>query len=365
MSTQPKTAKKWILIVGGTALTVIVAGVLFQVMRPEAGKAGSSRDGRSGRQKSAGTVRVGDKRKKKPVCRVNGQLISYEQLADECVARYGTTVLEGIINRTMIEQAFEGKPGAPTGEDVEAEIRKIAKKFHLDKEQWLQMMQTQQEMTPDQYRRDVIWPMLALKELAGKNVRITDKELKKAFHRNYGVRVKAKVIVLDRLREAQKVWEKAKKNPDDFGRLAMEHSVDPSSRALEGAVPPIRQYTGNDEVERAAFRLNEGEISAVIQIPENKHYVIIKCEGRTQPLEVDIADVREQLMQELREEKERLLVETTFKKIQDAARVDNYLTRVSHGSGNRPAANSRSGSPVRQVSGERSVKPPQRRRQQQ
>ena len=90
---------------------MLVAGLLFQVMQPETGKAAArgERSPRS-RQNAANTQAYG-KNRKRSVARVNGQLISYDQLAEECVARYGSKVLEGIINRTMIEQAFADKAG--------------------------------------------------------------------------------------------------------------------------------------------------------------------------------------------------------------------------------------------------------------
>mgnify|MGYP002622941981 CR=1 FL=1 len=350
MSNKPKTTQKWMFIVGGTALTVLVAGLLFQVMKPETGKAGARGERAPRSTQNTGNTQTAGKRS---VARVNGQLISYDQLAEECVARYGNKVLEGLINRTMIEQAFEGKPGAPTAQDVEKEIRTIAKKFNLDTQQWLQMMQSQQELTPDQYRRDVIWPMLALRKLAGREIAVTQKELDEAYERNYGERVRARVIVLDRIRQAQEVWEKAKQNPENFGRLAMEYSVDSSSKALEGKVPPIRRNAGSEEIEKAAFGLQPGEISGVIQIPENKHWVIIKCEGRTEPVAgVSMADVQAMLEEEIRDEKVRLLVEDTFKQLQANSRVDNYLTGVSTGSSKRSASGSRRSTGIQRVSGE-------------
>ncbi len=356
MSTKPKTTQKWMFIVGGTALTVLVAGLLFQVMQPETGKA-AARGERSPRSNQAANS-TGQSRKRS-VARVNGQLISYDQLAEECVARYGNKVLEGIINRTMIQQAFEGKADAPTAQDIEKEIRSIAKKFNLDTAQWLEMMHSQQEMTPDQYRRDVIWPMLALKKLAGHDVTITQKELEEAYERNYGERVRVRVIILDRIRQAQEVWEKVKDNPENFGRLAMEYSIDSSSRALEGKVPPIRRFSGSSEIEKAAFSLADGEISGVIQIPENKHWVIIKCEGRTEPISgVSMADVRSILEEELRDEKVQLLVNKTFNTLESKARVDNYLTGVTTGSSKRSTARTKQDSNIQQVGGTREA--PQR-----
>ena len=354
MSTKPKTSQKWILIVGGTALTLVVAGLLYQVLQPQPTQAGRSKNTASSKEKSPQNTN-----RKKPMARVNGTLNSYDMLAQECIARHGKKVLEGLINRTMVEQEFLARADSPTRQDIDKYIRETAKKFNLDSEQWLQMMQNQEEeMTPDQYRRDIIWPMLALRRLAGSSVEISKKELAQAYQRNYGERVRVRVIVLDRMRQAEEVWEQANQKPDDFERLAMKHSVDSSSRALGGSVPPIRRYAGSKTIENAAFKLKPGEISAAIQIPESKQWVILKCEGRTQPIEVEFKDVKAMLEDELREEKVRSLAHRTFENLQARARVDNYLTGVTTGSNKK--ATGRRDTRVKQTSGTR---PTSRRKQ--
>lgn len=342
MSTTPKTTQKWILIVGGTAVTLLVAGLLYQVIQPEEGVA-ATRNARKSEEQST------SKSRRKHVARVNNMPITYEQLAEECVARHGTQVLEGLINRTLIEQSFKNRPDAPTGLEVDRYIRDTAKKFNMTAEQWLQMMQTQEETTIEQYRRDVIWPILALRKLAGSEIEITAQELQEAYERNYGPRVRARIIVLDRPRQATQVWNEAVAHPEEFGRLAMKHSVDPSSRALEGVVHPIPRHSGSKAIEEAAFRLREGEVSGVIQIPENKHWIIIKCEGHTQPVEVAFEEVRPMLETELRDAKVKARAHATFEKLKDQARIDNYLTGVTTGSDNKVVA--RPGSSIRQASG--------------
>jgi len=87
----------------------------------------------------------------------------------------------------------------------------------------------------------------------------------------------------------------------------------------------------------------------VIQIPENKHWIIIKCEGHTQPVEVAFEEVRPMLETELRDAKVKARAHATFEKLKDQARIDNYLTGVTTGSDNKVVA--RPGSSIRQASG--------------
>lgn len=319
--------KTWMILIGGTAVLLIAAGIMVQVMRPPSAFPDDAA-GKATTGKAAGSDQTSQK--KNAVARVDKEVITYEELAAECVRRYGEEILDNLINRKIIQQACD-KAGVEVSEaEVTAEINKIAKKFGLDPNQWLQMLQAERKITPAQYRADIIWPMLALRKLAGEEIKVTKQDLQRAFIRNYGPRVKARAIVLDNPRRAGEVQKKVMDNPDDFERLAREHSIDPTSRALDGAVPPIRRFAGSEELETAAFKLKEGEISGVIQVGMNQ-YIILKCEGRTEPTVTDIAEVQDILMQELREEKVQESVAKVFERIKSEARVDNYVTGVTTG----------------------------------
>lgn len=343
---------KYLLLVGGTAVAVVVAGILVQVLRPAPAFPDAQTPPGT---EQAGRAAVGEKpASQNYLARVNKQMVTREEVAEECLTRHGQEVLENIINRKIIQQACEAEGIEVTEAEVGEEIVRIAKKFGLGVDHWMQMLQAERNLTPVQYKRDVIWPMLALRKLAGGKVSITKEEMKKAFERNYGPRVKARAIVLDNSRRASEVWEKARRNPDDFGRLARQYSVDPASRPLEGAIPPIRKFGGSEELEKAAFKLQEGEISGVIQISINQ-YVILLCEGRTEQVVKELdAEVENILRQELEEEKVQASVASTFEALKDKSRVDNYLTGVATGGEKRPG---RSDGQVRPASGTAPAKP--------
>jgi foldase protein PrsA len=331
---------KMMLMVAGTAVAILVAGVMVQVLRPpSAFPAAEARPGAA----PSGQSNASDQRTTRvAVGRVNGIDISYDELAKECVAREGVTILENMINRKIIQQACDARGIVISEADVSQEIGRIAKKFGIAVDQWLQMLQAERKLTPDQYRREIIWPMLALRQLAGADVTITKQDMQKAFIRNYGKRVKARAIVLDNPRRAADVWEKARANPADFARLARQYSIDPASRPLEGAIPPIARFGGNPTLEEAAFKLKEGEISAVVQIGTNQH-IILLCEGFTDQVVENMAEVEEILKQELQEEKTQEAVGKVFAKLKEEARVDNYLTHVSTGGSKEGVASVKSG----------------------
>ena len=320
-----KPTRRLIWIFGGAAVAVVAAGLLMQHFRAPAGQAAADGQG-------AGTARVGGTRSPDVLARVGKETISKDAVADECIARHGKEVLDDLIHRLVIQQACEAQQITVTEQEVSDEIAKIAKRFNLEVGQWMQMLQAERNITPSQYRSSVIWPMVALRKLAGEQVDINEDDVKKAFIREYGPRVKARVIMLDNLRRANDVWEEANRNPDDFEKLAQKFSIDPNSRALGGQVPPIPRYSGNENLEKAAFKLKNGELSGVVEIGTGR-WVIMKCEGRTEPVVTDIEEVRNSLVDQLTEAKTQQAIGKVFEKIKEQTRVDNYLTQTSTGPG--------------------------------
>lgn len=325
--------KTWTMIIAGTALMLLAAGVMLQVTRPTSAY---PQDGKtaSGKSTLSGKAAAGDQATRgtavKDVARVGREHITYDELAAECINRVGTEILNDLISRKIIQQACDSQGIEISEAEVSKEIDRQAKDLGFATDQYLQMLEAERKMPSQKYRRDVIWPMLALRKLAGEDVKVTKEELKKAFISNFGPRVKARAIVLGNPRRAREIWEQAQKDPEEFERLARQFSEDPTSRSMDGQIPPIRRYGGSEELEKVAFKLKEGEISPVVQVGLKQH-IILKCEGRTEPTVKELSEVEDSLTQELRAEKIQLAVAEVYKKIKAESRVDNYLTNESTG----------------------------------
>ena len=126
-------------------------------------------------------------------------------------------------------------------------------------------------------------------------------------------------------RTAQEVWEMARnKNTEQFfGELANQYSVEPSSRANFGKVPPLRKHGGQANLEKAAFALKPGEMSGIIEI--GGQYVILRCQGFTQPVVQDINAVREDLVKDVHEKKLSKEMDATMAKLFADAQITNIL----------------------------------------
>ena len=113
---------------------------------------------------------------------INGQKITVRELAEECIDRHGNDVLEGTINRQLLEQALRKKNlkigrrrhrrrNRPRrGGDGQDQGRRRARRRGLAR-----AVTKNQNISREVYVRDEVWPSVALKKLVGDNVQITEK----------------------------------------------------------------------------------------------------------------------------------------------------------------------------------------------
>ena len=270
------------------------------------------------------------------VSTVNGDQITMSQLGDECLLRYGKDVLELEISQVLLQQSLADSQQTVTQEDVDREVRHAAilagvvdKQGQPDFEAWFQLVTEEQGVSQEIYVRDSVWPSAALKKLTGDSIQVREQDLQKGFDANYGQRVRCRAIVLHNMRKAMEVWGKARQNPsmEYFGELATEYSIEPTSKSLHGEVPPIRRHGGQPQLEEVAFALQENELSEVIQV--GNRFIILKCEGRTKPIDIRREDVEEILRLDITEKKLRLAMAEKFEQIRSVAQIDNYLAGTS------------------------------------
>ncbi|MDP6447609.1 MAG: peptidylprolyl isomerase, partial [Pirellulaceae bacterium] len=249
---------------------------------------------------------------------------------------HGKSVLEGEINRHLLLQALRQKGIAVNQQDIDYEIARAADSFGYvtddgkpDVQKWINDVTNGDRSQIDLYIRDAVWPSVALKKLVGGRVKVTEDDLRKGFESNYGPRVEALAIVVGSQREAQKVWQMARDNPTDefFGQLANQYSIEPTSKANYGRVPPIRRFSGQEHLEKEAFRLEPGELSGLIAVDDR--FIILRSLGQTKPMVDGVDDVRAELQRDMLEKKLRLAMAEEFDRLTKNAKVDNRLARPS------------------------------------
>jgi parvulin-like peptidyl-prolyl isomerase len=261
--------------------------------------------------------------KKNPVAAiVNNEPITREDLARDCLLHYGVDVLESMVNRALIQASCQQRNIVISDQQVADEIDRMARKFSLPKEQWLQMLEKERGIKPERYAQDIIWPTLALRELAKSQLQVSKKELDEAYESEFGPAVKVRLIAMDDPEKARSVHAQACAKPDDFPALAKNHSQDTNSASAYGLIQPIRRRMGDPNLEQAAFSMKKGEISKIIQVGEL--YVFIKCEEHLPAAKgIDRAKVEPLLLDALKDRKLRAAASDVFKDLQATAVVEN------------------------------------------
>lgn len=308
------------------AAAVVLAGVL-QFRQLDGDRAAVAQTSRQAAQQAAPAKQIAAStpRKQHPqhdvMAIVNGQDISRKDLIDACVRRFGEPVLESLVNKQLILSHCEKRKITITQQEIAAEIDRMAKRFKLGREQWFEMLEKERGIGPDEYARDIVWPTLALRKLAADSVMPTPAELDRAYESQFGEMVSARLIAVNNVELARKLHAELSANPESFTRMAIEHSIDVNSASVGGLIQPIRHHVGDPAVERAAFALEPGQISAVIPVAGQQ--VILKCEKRIPPRRVDRALVQQQIVEKIKDEKLRGVANNLFATLQKSATTIN------------------------------------------
>ena len=316
------------LVLGLVATSLVIRQLamkpeLAQAQAPPDSAAATPGDRSDGAATQATVSSTTDPRRLSVMAIVNNQKITRQQLARECLKRYGEEMLEKVINQQLIEQACVAGKVAITQKQVDAEIDRMARRFGLSRDLYLTTIRDDRQMPIHDYRKEV-WGRLALKHLVAGRIQVTKEDLDKAFEAEYGPRVQVRMLVSLSAQRAEQLRQLALQNPDRFGDLAKDHSEDKNSASVRGQMAPIRKNVEDPVLEKAAFGLLEGQISNVLSVAGR--YLVIKCEKRLPPVYVAEkfqADARRRLTERIQFEKMRATVGAYFQQLQANAKVVN------------------------------------------
>lgn len=282
----------------------------------------------SARTAAAGTAAAGPKKPKlsemKVMAVVNAETVSREQLAKECLRRYGEEVLENLINKRLILTACEQAGVVVTEQDVHDEVDRVAQRFGLSRERYLQMLEVERDIPPSKYMNEIIWPMLALRRVAANQIEVAPQEIAEQMETEFGPKVRVQMISSKDPAKLAQLREQALANPDEFGTLAKDYSEDRTSAAGRGWIPPIRKHMGDAAIENVVFALKEGEISPVVSAG-GQHF-IFKCIQQEGPVflpEEHRAHAESQIVETLRDKKMREVAANLFEKLQNESEIKN------------------------------------------
>ncbi|HEX8202364.1 MAG TPA: SurA N-terminal domain-containing protein [Isosphaeraceae bacterium] len=276
------------------------------------------------------------------IATVNGQSISRQQLADECVARSGKQVLETLIARMLIDQAIVAQRLEVSPQEIDEEIERVA--GGIGREAWLRALDKERGISPAQYAREIIYPTVALRKLATPRTQVTPKDIQDGLEANFGEKLHCRVIMLSSLRAAQEVWNELKKNPGGFERIAKDRSIDDSTKAMGGLLPQaIARHAYPLNVSDAAFKQlvdgdpddkdpahqpKDGDFTGPIEVAGTTAWVILRRESvdPAQPYDRNDPKLMAQMKQMIFDAKLKEKYEEVFTELMKAAAINNKLT---------------------------------------
>ena len=258
---------------------------------------------------------------------VNGQDVTRQQIADECMRRFGNATLKSIINKHLVTTELKKSGLQITEEDIDQEIANRAKPHGWSGEHYTKTICNGRNLTLDEFRNNFIWNEIALRRLASQNIKVTPEELNERMEFEFGQRVQIRQIVFDSMQQAQKIQAQAVANPANFERLAKEFSVDQVSRPVGGLIThAVRRNAGFPELESLVFSLEQGEVSRVLPIADK--FVVFRCEKifpAEQIVPEQLAAIHERLVDQISNEKLNAEAAKIFKDLEKETKIVNVM----------------------------------------
>jgi foldase protein PrsA len=298
-----KNSRKWIL----TSSVLLVGFIAYASIFPPTSKADDAA---------------------KAVATVNGVSISKTQLYDAMVTGGGAQTLDSMITEELINQ--EGKKAGVTitEDDITNEIQSI-KSTYASEDEFNQAL-TNYGMTQDDLKKSMKSQVM-LKKILTPQVTVTDDEIKKYYDENLeSLKVPAQVQISHiavATKEAADALLAKLKSGGDFVALAKESSIDTATKDKGGDLGFISAGQVDPVIEAAAFSLQKGGLSDVIQTSTG--YAIIKVTDQKAASTPTLADKTATIKQTLTDQKLSTLSQTWVEQKKSEAKIENTLAKAT------------------------------------
>jgi hypothetical protein len=256
--------------------------------------------------------------------------ITREELGEYLIARMGPERLQALVNRRIIEHACKEKGVDVTAAEIEADLTETVRSLNTTRKEFEAQLLKPHNKTLYEWKEDAIRPRLLLTKMCRDRVHVADEDLQMAFEAYYGEKIDCRIIMwpLSEQAHAMKMYPKIRDSEMEFERAA-KTQASPTLAAAGGQVKPFGRHTaGNDKVEKAAFMLQPGELSQLLETPEG--YVVLKCVKRILPdTSKKLADVRDTLAKEVFDKKLQQEIPKYFKELSDQAQPNLILQTMA------------------------------------
>jgi parvulin-like peptidyl-prolyl isomerase len=258
-------------------------------------------------------------------------------------------VLEGLITQQALYEKAKRQELLPTEEELTQGIQKIKRERNLSEEAFQRMVQ-ESGQTPEQFRQTVR-EQLAIQKLYDREVTphltVTDREIEEFYQSNRAQFVERRGFLLSQIvvspendnvpndavgpqeaeRKIKAIYEQLRTG-GDFATVAASRSEDPITGPRGGGpgfVPETSPDLSPAFVQRLAA-MRDGDITEPIKVGDK--WYIFKLNGRvTRDRELRLDEVRSQIAEELRKQREQVLQAAITQIALAEARVENYMAR--------------------------------------
>lgn len=278
------------------------------------------------------------------VARVNGTELTKKELeaeVDRLIPRitfhknvpeekrkfYYERAIEELVNKELQYQDAVARGIKPDKEKVDAQMQRMRERFKSedDYKAALDKEGLTQEKLRLMVERDMVIQAVTAKTVTDPS-QISDADLKSFYDKNSArfkqpEGVKLKLISVKDEKKAQDILARIKSG-DDFGTLAYTMSED-SYRVKSGDIGYMHKGRMLPEIEAAAFKLKEGEVSDIIKAGD--FFFIIRLEGKKPEQQMSFDEVKGKLEKELEQERNRELMEKWIADLRAKAKIEVML----------------------------------------
>jgi len=214
------------------------------------------------------------------VARIDGEKITRQQWMAEMERYYGKETLQRMVNEKVMEKAAKEYDIDVTDEEIDLERSLMISSSEMDST----LAQLDEKELKNQIKSQLI-----LEKVLTKDIVIDEKDLKEYYKENeslYNIQAtyRAKLIVVNTKKEAEKVLDELEKG-SDFSVLAKERSLEPVSASLGGDIGYISKQSDVDpNILKAVQKLEKNEISKPFILRDGRYgivQVVEKMDGKS------------------------------------------------------------------------------------
>jgi len=230
--------------------------------------------------------------------------------AQETLKKLEKGVLEQMVTEKLILQEANKRKIKVDKQEIDRQIDGLVQARFPSRQAFDEFMKKQGFTLADlqqELKSQLIADKLAKEVIAGAKAEVSDKEAEDYFQAHqdqYNVPelVKARHILVKDKKQAEEILRELKSG-GDFVQLAKKYTQDPGSKESGGDLGYFSRGQMVPPFEKAAFSLQIGEISSIIQTDYGYH--IIKVEDHKKEQIFQFEQVREEVKKELAENKKK------------------------------------------------------------